>query len=576
MHREAIEPTEYTVVPTGAEFAYRWLKVSQKASESAIMPHQDGNLRMPLGHTTHHDGGLLHAVSVSLEYKPGGGYELSAALSNGSCEDQVVMASSAGSPLVAALGLSGGEYGVVSLEGGIRRGRTGRYREDSSLPPLPEVARVLRGELMSGYDVEFSGRHKKLFITTTDASIGNLFTDEEPLTVELIEGKAPMDAYLVKFLQSIEEDPDEFSLRYQATGYVVQQLVRSVFKAKGRYSPAETLEMQPPQGIEAVVKRLEQALEISRRQMSAMGLIDGVDEEDIRKRIILSKDEIPAVTFEDIGGQERAKKELKYVVLGTTNPEVFRSEGTFPPKGVLLYGPKGTGKTLLARAVAAAANATFFNVEIASMIHGLVGKSEKYMQELFRQARQEAPSIIFFDELDSIARSRSVSDRFSSNLVTMLLTSMDGLRDSDDGVTVIGATNFLELVDDALLRPKRFGVRIPVELPDLQARKDVLNIKIREALTRARRPYGDLFDPSFSVDAIADRTDKYSGADLEELVRLSLQIRVQDIIEGRIPRLITTGLMIDQSTDYDRVRQDMNSRLQMGFQAEMNRRNVRN
>ncbi len=546
--------TEYTVSPVRAEIAHRWLKVTRKASESATMSGSV-ELKLPLGHTHHEDGGPLHIISGALEYQPGGKYEISAYMVDGSCDEMRQGA------LGAVLGLGGGRVRVLDAD---RRRRTW----DSGLPGIDAVARNLRTRLTGDY--ELAGPDKdEVFITS-----GDLFTDAEPLVVRSVESQDGQSAYALELKRGIEEDPAEFAKRFNASGRVLQELVRAVYDEKRRPSPAEILELGPEEGTEEGVKRLEQQLEISRRQMAAMGFIDGGDEEDIRREIIMSREAIPNVTFADIGGQERAKTELEDVVLGTKDPEAFRSQGTYPPKGVLLYGPKGTGKTLLARAVARAAEATFFNVDIASMVHGLLGKSEKYMQELFRQARAEAPSIIFFDELDSIARSRSASDRFSSNLVTILLTNMDGLKDSDDGVTVIGATNFLQLIDDALLRPKRFGVRIPVELPNLQARTDILDIKVREALGRSGKPFDQLFDSGFSTAEIAKLTDKYSGADLEELVRLSLLTRVRSIARGETPELITTATMLARSRDYDQVRQDMNKRNQMGFTAEMSRRDA--
>lgn len=545
--------TEYTVSPVRAEIAHRWLKVTRKASESATMSGS-AVLKLPLGHTHHEDAGPLHIISGALEYQPGGKYEISAYMVDGSCDEMRQGA------LGAVLGLGGGRVRVMDAD----RRRTW----DSGLPGIDAVARNLRTRLTGDY--ELAGPEKdEVFITS-----GDLFTDAEPLVVRSVESQDGQNAYAVELKKGIEEDPAEFAKRFNATGRVLQELVRAVYDEKRRPSPAEILELGPEEGTEEGVRRLEQQLEISRRQMAAMGFIDGGDEEEIRREIMLSREAIPNVTFADIGGQERAKIELEDVVLGTKDPEAFRSQGTYPPKGVLLYGPKGTGKTLLARAVARAAEATFFNVDIASMVHGLLGKSEKYMQELFKQARAEAPSIIFFDELDSIARSRSASDRFSSNLVTILLTNMDGLKDSDDGVTVIGATNFLQLIDDALLRPKRFGVRIPVELPNLQARTDILDIKVREALGRSEKPFDQLFDSAFSTAEIAKRTDKYSGADLEELVRLSLLTRVRSIARGETPELITTATMLARSRDYDQVRQDMNKRNQMGFTAEMSRRDA--
>jgi len=184
--------------------------------------------------------------------------------------------------------------------------------------------------------------------------------------------------------------------------------------------------------------------------------------------------------------------------------------GIDPPKGILLYGPPGTGKTLLAKAVATESEANFIGVKGPEVLSKWVGESERAIREIFRKARQAAPCVIFFDEIDSIAPRRG--QRFDSGvtdrIVNQLLTEMDGLERLE-GVVVIGATNRPDILDPALLRPGRFDRLIYVPPPDERARLEILKVHTR------RMPLAEDVD----LAEIAKRTEGYTGADLEVLVR---------------------------------------------------------
>jgi transitional endoplasmic reticulum ATPase len=212
-----------------------------------------------------------------------------------------------------------------------------------------------------------------------------------------------------------------------------------------------------------------------------------------------------------IGGLEDVKQQLKEAVEWPLKyPEVFKRLGIRPPRGILLYGPPGVGKTLLAKAVATESEANFISVKGPEVLSKWVGESERAVREIFRKARETAPCIIFFDELDSIAPRRGlhtdagVTDR----IVNQLLTEMDGMQ-SLKGVVVIGATNRPDILDPALLRPGRFDRVIFVPPPDYQARLQILKIHTKEM------PLA----PDVNLEELARITDGYTGADLESVCR---------------------------------------------------------
>ncbi len=221
--------------------------------------------------------------------------------------------------------------------------------------------------------------------------------------------------------------------------------------------------------------------------------------------------EIPNVKWDDVGGLDSIKQELKEAVeLPLLNPDVFKKLGIRPLKGFVLYGPPGTGKTLLAKAVATESNANFISVKGPEVLSKWVGESEKAVREIFRKAKQVAPCIVFLDEIDSIAPRRGAGNDsgVTERIVNQLLTSLDGME-TLQGVVVIAATNRPDMMDPALLRAGRFDKLLYVPAPDLKSRK-----KILEVHTRNMPLAGDV-----DLNVIAERTEGYVGADLENICR---------------------------------------------------------
>ena len=188
--------------------------------------------------------------------------------------------------------------------------------------------------------------------------------------------------------------------------------------------------------------------------------------------------EIPKVTWDDVGGLEEIKQQLREAVeWPLTQPEVFKRMGIEAPRGILLYGPPGTGKTLLAKAVAHESKANFISIKGPEVLSKWVGESEKAVRELFKKARQVAPTIVLLDEIDSIAPKRGVysGSHVTESVVNQILTSMDGLE-SMEGVVVIGATNKPDMLDSALLRPGRFDRLLLTPAPDKKSRFEIFKI----------------------------------------------------------------------------------------------------
>ncbi|HLC38424.1 MAG TPA: CDC48 family AAA ATPase [Candidatus Norongarragalinales archaeon] len=222
--------------------------------------------------------------------------------------------------------------------------------------------------------------------------------------------------------------------------------------------------------------------------------------------------EVPNVKWEQIGGLEEVKQELKEAVeLPLQKPEVFTRMGIRPVRGILLFGPPGTGKTLLAKAVATESEANFISVRGSELLSKWVGESEKGLREVFRKARMAAPTIIFFDEIDAIAPARGGEDggsHVTERMVNTMLSEMDGIQNMKD-IVVIAATNRADMLDPALLRPGRFDKLIHVPAPDEKARLAILKVHT------SKMPLGR----DVNLQTLSEKTEGYSGADLEALCR---------------------------------------------------------
>ena len=273
----------------------------------------------------------------------------------------------------------------------------------------------------------------------------------------------------------------------------------AAMKALRRYLPEIDLDEEdiPPSLIDRMIVKRE----------DFRGALGEVEPSAMREVLV----ELPKISWEDVGGLTDAKQQVKESVeWPLSSPERFDRMGVDAPKGVLLYGPPGTGKTLMAKAVANETNANFISVRGPQLLSKWVGESEKAIRQTFRKARQVNPTIIFFDELDSLAPSRGqeMGNNVSERVVNQLLTELDGLEEMGD-VMVIGATNRPDMIDPALLRSGRFDRLVMIGQPDQEGRERILEIHTRNT------PLA----PDVSLREIAEITDGYVGSDLEGIAR---------------------------------------------------------
>lgn len=288
----------------------------------------------------------------------------------------------------------------------------------------------------------------------------------------------------------------------------------------------------------------ESAMRVVRRILPEIKTDDEEIPEEVLKKIIVTKDDfksalkeiqpsalrevlvqVPDVKWDDVGGLDEAKQELQEAVEWPLKyPETFQKLGVRPPKGTLLYGVPGTGKTLLAKAVASESEANFISIKGPELLSKWVGESEKGVREVFRKAKQTAPTVIFFDEIDSIASTRSGNDGDSGvtkRVVNQLLTEMDGLEELED-VAIIAATNRPDIIDPGLMRPGRFDRHIKVDVPSEEAR-----LAIFEVHTKNMPLAKDV-----NLKKLAKNTEGYVGADIEAVCREAAMLTLRNDLKA--------------------------------------------
>ncbi|MCD6330789.1 MAG: CDC48 family AAA ATPase [Thermoplasmata archaeon] len=277
-------------------------------------------------------------------------------------------------------------------------------------------------------------------------------------------------------------------------------------------------------------------------------IIGATTEIKVSEKVAKEELKVPRVTYEDIGGLDEAIKQIREMVeLPLKHPELFERLGVEAPKGVLLYGPPGTGKTLLAKAVANETNANFYSLSGPEIMSKYYGESEENLRRIFKEAIENAPSIIFIDEIDSIAPKREeVTGEVERRVVAQLLALMDGLEERGK-VVVIGATNRINAIDPALRRPGRFDREIEIGIPDKKGRREILEIHTR----------GMPLAKDVDLDKLAEMTHGFSGADLEALCKEAAMRALRrilpeiDLEAEKIPAEILEKLEVTEKDFYE-------------------------
>ncbi len=364
--------------------------------------------------------------------------------------------------------------------------------------PSPELAKIITFALIESGNTE----NIALYISV----LGNTLTDDE--LEQLVE--AAEDPNISLSLETLAQKID-----VETFNILIQLLIDkgNLGTAKSVYLSArkQNIRIQNPV-FESIL-----GLEIQATKLKV------VEKPDIAQITDLSRYRQKSTDFSDVIGLEKIKKQIhKKIILPFQSPSLFQRFKKKIGGGVLLYGPPGCGKTLLARATAGECNASFFNVEVSDVLDMYIGESEQKLHAIFEKARNETPSVIFFDELEALAGKREHARSTSSaNTVSQFLTELDGFSQNNEGVLVLASTNVPWAIDSAFLRPGRFDRMFFVPPPDRVARNGILKHHIQG------RPASD----DINFDTIADKTPGYSGADLSNLIEMAADEAIDESIE---------------------------------------------
>lgn len=241
--------------------------------------------------------------------------------------------------------------------------------------------------------------------------------------------------------------------------------------------------------------------------------------------------EKPDVKFADVGGLAHVKKEIDLkIIKPLENAELYAAYGKKVGGGILLYGPPGCGKTFLAKATAGEINAAFISVSLNDILDMWIGNSEKNLNEIFTKARENTPCVVFFDEIDALAAKRSdMIQSAGKNVINQFLSELDGIKDSNDGILIIGATNTPWHLDSAFRRPGRFDRIIFVPPPDIESKQEILRLKLKDKPTE-----------NIDYGKVAKNTKNFSGADLNAVIDIAVEAKLEKALETGVPLPITT------------------------------------
>ncbi|MBP2029135.1 transitional endoplasmic reticulum ATPase [Methanohalophilus levihalophilus] len=378
-----------------------------------------------------------------------------------------------------------------------------------------EILDLFKREIKQ-YGYDFKSTHRSLRLSHTEDN------DLYIISIQGNEFKLSSTAFL---------DPDEMKTHIPRFLEILELLINCGYEAGGG---EQDLAILPVPMREPDLK--PQSLASERRTSSG----------EESKRFEVIEREFLDVDFSDIGGCEEAKKQLSLIDLGIRHPEIYEVYGAELPHGILLYGPPGTGKTMLAKASAKELDANFYSINGADILSKWYGESEKNLRELFEKAKSSTPSVIFIDEIDALMPQRDTSHEVTVRIVSLLLQEMDGIR-SSKGMIIMGATNRLNHIDPAFLRPGRFDLKLEIPLPDDKALEDIYRIHLK-----GRNTVEDI-----DYKRLAKVSKDLSGADVKGVVNACVFSKIVKI-RNKMPEIITRDsvneITIEQITTEDMLR----------------------
>ncbi|HSD04282.1 MAG TPA: AAA family ATPase, partial [Nitrosopumilaceae archaeon] len=394
-----------------------------------------------------------------------------------------------------------------------------------------EVERRVVSQLLSLMD-GLEGRGKVIVIAATnrpnalDPALRRPGRFDREIEIRVPDKKGRHDILLIHTRNMpLTEDVNLEKIAAISHGYVGADLEylckEAAMKCLRRLLPEINLadEKLPPETLDKLIVNAED-YQLAFREVTPAGM----------REVFIEK---PDIKWEDVGGLENVKRELQEAVEWPMKyPVLYSKLGHTMPRGILLYGPSGTGKTLLAKAVATESEANFISVKGPELLSKWVGESERGVREIFRRARQSSPCIIFFDEIDSIVPVRGMGESMvTEKVVSQLLTELDGIE-SLHGVVVIAATNRADMIDRALIRPGRFDKIVLVPTPDRDGRVKILQISSRDIpIDRELKTKSGSKNPDYvDLEKIADATDGLSGADVAAIANTAVSLVIHEFI----------------------------------------------
>ncbi len=530
---ERIVPAELKFNPQGADQAHEWVKIINRVASGAITGNQGDLPQLTLFRSESQSAGIMG----KLFFFPDRG------------EFEIGMQMQFSTPRSEAFATK--EKRRSRLPRILRRHKVNEVgNEEISIVDLSQD--IYKAVSPKGYEVE-AAEDKGVVISKEgiEFNLSQAVNDHAPSSLEdlMAEMMGP-EMWRITTVGLGDISLEAFEDQYAMSAELFEIALKELAKKKSKILTPQAIEMKPPRNALSQAKDLEKMIEAQRRTLTVGGFLDDQETiDELRKKIELEAR--PNVSFDDVVGHENAKRELKNVMDGLTHPELFENEGTYPPRGVLLYGPSGVGKTMLAKALAAEAHVPFFSIKLADIVHHLYGRSERLISEAFELARRQSPSVLFVDELDAIAPQRQYSSEGSSRLVSVLLTCLDGIEENREDIVLIGATNRLDAIDPAIIRPGRMDLLIEAQLPTVNERGSVFKIKIDKAEELAGK---QLFNSEVSWDQILKSTEGMSHADIQEIIRRVLVDNVRMRMQGDEPGLVGEDRLMDQIRSYERIR----------------------